>query len=328
MNLINNIIWDEIFSSIENPHILQTYEWGELKSEFGWTPYRLEHEGYVFQLLMRTLPLGFKIAYIPKSRIKPEDIDLWKSIDEFCISHKAIFLKYEKDCFARDYVQNPIDKKFRVSKPIQPGSTIEIDLQGSENDWLGRMKQKTRYNIKLAIKKGIQIEKTDDISAFHQLMLDTSERDNFGVHSKKYYQLAYDLFSPINKVALLIAKYNQTALAGLMVFRNGNRSWYFYGASNNLERNRMPTYLLQFEAMKWAKSHGCISYDLWGIPDDDEETLERDFNSRDDGLWGVYRFKRGFGGVIKRASPAYDRVYNPFLYKMINIFQKVRGDLS
>jgi lipid II:glycine glycyltransferase (peptidoglycan interpeptide bridge formation enzyme) len=80
--------------------------------------------------------------------------------------------------------------------------------------------------------------------------------------------------------------------------------------------------------MKWAKSFGCKSYDLWGIPDDNEDILERDFNIRSDGLWGVYRFKRGFGGVIKRASPAYDRVYNPVLYKMINIFQKLRGNFS
>ncbi|PKO07420.1 MAG: hypothetical protein CVU41_01610 [Chloroflexi bacterium HGW-Chloroflexi-3] len=328
MDLINRQTWDEIFPTLENPHILQTYEWGELKSTFGWIPFRLEHEGFAFQILMRNLPLGIKIAYIPKSKINIENKELWNSIDKFCISQNAIFLKYEQDSFVNEKDHNQIDKKFIKAKPIQPGSTIEIDLQGSERDWLERMKQKTRYNIKLAIKKGIQIQKTDDISTFHQLMLDTSKRDNFGVHSKKYYQLVFDLFSPSNKIALLIAKFDQIALAGLMMFRIGSRSWYFYGASNNIERNRMPTYLLQFEAMKWAKSLGCKSYDLWGIPDDGEEILERDFNSRSDGLWGVYRFKRGFGGVIKRASPAYDRVYNPVLYKLINMFQKVRGDLS
>lgn len=328
MNLINKKTWDEFFPTVENLHILQTFEWGELKSEFGWIPYRFEHEGLVFQILMRKLPFGFKIAYIPKGIINTEDDGLWKLIDEFCISKKAIFLKYEQDNFICEGDHNRLYKKFIVSKPIQPKSTIEIDLQGSESEWLERMKQKTRYNIKLAIKKGIQIVKTDDISTFYQLILDTSKRDNFGVHSKKYYQLVFDLFSPSNKVALFIAKFEQIPLAGLMVFRSGDRSWYFYGASNNLERNRMPTYLLQFEAMKWAKSQGCTSYDLWGIPDDDEEILERDFNSRSDGLWGVYRFKRGFGGVIKRASPAYARVYNPILYKMINVFQKIRGDLS
>jgi lipid II:glycine glycyltransferase (peptidoglycan interpeptide bridge formation enzyme) len=328
MNPINKTTWDEFFPTVEKLHILQTFEWGELKSEFGWTSYRFGTNGLVFQILMRKLPFGLKIAYIPKGIINTENDVLWKLIDEFCISKKAIFLKYEQDSFIGALDHNRVDRKFIESKPIQPKSTIEIDLKGSESDWLERMKQKTRYNIKLAIKKGIQIEETDDISTFYQLMLDTSKRDNFGVHSKKYYQLVFDLFSPSNKVALLIAKYEQTPLAGLMIFRSGDRSWYFYGASNNLERNRMPTYLLQFEAMKWAKSQGCTSYDLWGIPDDEVEILERDFNSRSDGLWGVYRFKRGFGGVIKRASPAYDRVYNPFLYKMINTFQKIRGDLS
>jgi lipid II:glycine glycyltransferase (peptidoglycan interpeptide bridge formation enzyme) len=99
-----------------------------------------------------------------------------------------------------------------------------------------------------------------------------------------------------------------------MVFANGNRAWYVYGASNDQERNRMPTYLLQWEAIRWAKSHGCEEYDLWGVPDENEETLEANFETRHDGLWGVYRFKRGFGGELKRAAQALDRVYNPLLY--------------
>ena len=96
-----------------------------------------------------------------------------------------------------------------------------------------------------------------------------------------------------------MAEYEGRPLAGLMVFARGSRSWYFYGASNDEERNRMPTYLLQWEAMRWAKARGCSEYDLWGIPDADEEALEAGFASRSDGLWGVYRFKRGFGGTIK-----------------------------
>jgi lipid II:glycine glycyltransferase (peptidoglycan interpeptide bridge formation enzyme) len=99
-----------------------------------------------------------------------------------------------------------------------------------------------------------------------------------------------------------------------MVFANGLRAWYVYGASNNEERNRMPTYLLQWEAIRWAKSKGCEEYDLWGVPDENEEMLEANFESRHDGLWGVYRFKRGFGGELKRAAQALDKVYNPLLY--------------
>jgi len=109
-------------------------------------------------------------------------------------------------------------------------------------------------------------------------------------------------------------KYEGKPLAALFVARNGNRAYYLYGASTDEERNRMPTYLLQWEAMKWAKAHGCGEYDLWGVPDEDEATLEANFESRHDGLWGVYRFKRGFGGELKRAAQALDRVYNPLVY--------------
>ena len=78
----------------------------------------------------------------------------------------------------------------------------------------------------------------------------------------------------------------------------------------------MPTYLLQWEAMKWAKAGGCEDYDLWGVPDEEEKALEADFESRRDGLWGVYRFKRGFGGQVRRAAQAMDRVYRPLLYQI------------
>lgn len=86
----------------------------------------------------------------------------------------------------------------------------------------------------------------------------------------------------------------------------------------------MPTYLLQWDAMKWARSKGAEAYDLWGVPDEDEKTLEESFETRRDGLWGVYRFKRGFGGELKRAQQAVDRVYNPLLYRLILLWMRVR----
>jgi Uncharacterized protein involved in methicillin resistance len=95
-----------------------------------------------------------------------------------------------------------------------------------------------------------------------------------------------------------------TNSSSVPVFARGRRAWYVYGASNDQERNRMPTYLLQWEAMRWARARGAEEYDLWGVPDADEETLEAHFTERSDGLWGVYRFKRGFGGQVKRAAQA------------------------
>jgi peptidoglycan pentaglycine glycine transferase (the first glycine) len=178
------------------------------------------------------------------------------------------------------------------------------------------MKQKTRYNIRLAEKKGITVRTWDDIPAFHQMMLVTGGRDQFGVHSLEYYRRAYELFHPTGMAELLAAEFEGKPLAALMVFARGRRAWYIYGASTDEERNRMPTYLLQWEAMKWARAKGAEEYDLWGVPDEDEATLEANFESRHDGLWGVYRFKRGFGGAVKRSQQAVDRVYHPMLYKL------------
>jgi lipid II:glycine glycyltransferase (peptidoglycan interpeptide bridge formation enzyme) len=178
------------------------------------------------------------------------------------------------------------------------------------------MKQKTRYNIKLAEKKGVVVQPSADINSFYGLMTATGQRDGFGIHSQSYYQAAYDLFSEKDNCILNIATFEGKPLAGLMAFYSGARAWYFYGASNDEERQRMPTYLLQWETMRWAASKGCKVYDLWGVPDFEEDVLESQFSGRGDGLWGVYRFKRGFGGRLLRSAGAWDRVYNPLLYKL------------
>ncbi len=199
---------------------------------------------------------------------------------------------------------------------IQPARTVIVDLHGSDEDILGRMKQKCRYNIRLAEKKGVVVRQWNDLEHFHGMMQETGGRDGFAVHSSAYYRRAYDLFHASGGCELLVAEHESTPLAALMVFRQGIRAWYLYGASTDTDRNRMPTYLLQWEAMRWAKAHGCLEYDLWGVPDADEQVLEANFEHRQDGLWGVYRFKRGFGGAVKRAAQAVDVVFNPVLYKL------------
>ncbi len=198
---------------------------------------------------------------------------------------------------------------------IQPPRTIIVDIRGSEEDILARMKQKCRYNIRLAEKKGVTVHAWDDLDGFYKMIQVTGGRDGFGVHSLEYYRRAYELFHPTGICELLVAEFENKPLAALMVFGRGKRAWYIYGASDDEERNRMPTYLLQWEAMRWAKTHSCEEYDLWGVPDENESTLEAQFEQRNDGFWGVYRFKRGFGGELKRAAQAMDKVYNPLLYK-------------
>ncbi len=178
------------------------------------------------------------------------------------------------------------------------------------------MKPKTRYNIGLAEKKGVSVRASTDVPAFSRLLQVTAARDQFGAHTPAYYQRAFNLFHPQGECALLMAHVEDRPVAGVMVFARGPRAWYLYGASANEERHRMPNHLLQWEAMRWAAERGCQTYDLYGVPDLDQAALEVQFRSRSDGLWGVYRFKRGFGGSVVRAPGAFDRVYSPALYRL------------
>jgi lipid II:glycine glycyltransferase (peptidoglycan interpeptide bridge formation enzyme) len=201
---------------------------------------------------------------------------------------------------------------------IQPPNTVLVDLRPSSDEILAAMKQKTRYNIRLAAKKGVTVRQGNlkDIPAFNKLMHQTGQRDQFGVHTPMYYHAAYEIFEPMNQVALFLAEFEGRSLAGVMVFALGKTAAYLYGASSNEERQRMPTYAVQWAAMEWAKAQGCHWYDLWGVPDAPEAELEANFSERNDGLWGVYRFKRGFGGQIQRTIGASDRIYNKLVYKL------------
>lgn len=325
MTLLDAAHWDQFLVDHPAAHILQSAAWGDLKAGFGWFPVRLQVKKTGAQILFRKLPFGLTIAYIPKGPVGEDWRPLWAEVETICKQNRAVFLKVEPDKWEGQRLDiEDLPAGSVLAEPIQPRRTVEISLAGREDDWLAGMKQKTRYNVRLAHKKEVVIRESNQVEVFHQLMQTTGQRDQFGVHSEVYYQRAYDLFSRDGKCALLLAEYNGLPLAGIMVFAQGKRAWYFYGASGNAERSRMPAYALQFAAMRWAAAKGCQVYDLWGIPDADEAALEAEFAGRDDGLWGVYRFKRGFGGEIRRSVGAWDKVYQPAAYKLYQYFKRWR----
>jgi lipid II:glycine glycyltransferase (peptidoglycan interpeptide bridge formation enzyme) len=319
-------VWTEFLASHPNAHILQTEEWGHLKSAFGWQAIQLISRQDLgpmqcgAQILFRQLPFGFSLAYIPKGPVGARWDLLWPDVDSVCKKKRAIFLKVEPDIWEGVSNSDLLGLEtygFQMSQHnVQPPRTLVVDLNSTDDQILARMKQKTRYNIRLALRKGVVIQKTRDIDTFYKLMQVTSERDAFGVHSKDYYQRALEYFEPRGQCALLCAEFDGYPLAALMVFARGKRAWYFYGASSNENRHLMPTYLLQWEAMKWAKEMGCDEYDLWGVPDESAEILESQFLERSDDLWSVYRFKRGFGGNLRRSVNTFDRVYHPGMYQL------------
>lgn len=323
MPLISQPAWDTFLAAHPNAHILQTSAWAQLKAAFGWDFAHVVMGNCGAQILFRKLPLGFTMAYIPKGPVGETD---WKKLlpdlDAVCRKRRALALKVEPDQWAEAGLGGGPPPGFLPSPhTIQPPRTITLDLSGSEEQILARMKQKTRYNIRLAEKKGITVRPSDDLNTWDKLMQETGERDAFGVHSRAYYQKAYNLFHPTGACELLLAEFDSEPLAAIMVFVRGRRAWYFYGASSNAHREKMPTYLLQWQGLRWAREKGCTEYDLWGVPDENETTLEAAFmgravgDNRADGLWGVYRFKRGFGGEVKRAAGPWDRVYWPGLYR-------------
>jgi peptidoglycan pentaglycine glycine transferase (the first glycine) len=313
--------WNEFLQEHPEAHILQSGEWGELKSAFGWDAVRLAQDGFGAQILFRRLPLGLTFAYIPKGPVgtAPEKNTkrFWVEVDALCRRKHAVFLKLERDGWEGTAASSAPPAHFLPSpQHIQPRSTLVVDLQGSEEAVFNRMKPKTRYNIRLAGRKEVVVQPSRDIDTFYRVMGVTSQREAFHVHSLEYYRRADALFYPKGMCELFVANFQDQVLATMMVFAFGKSAYYLYGASADSERNRKPTYPLQWEAIKWAMRNGCSEYDMWGIPDEACDIEDDEAEAREDGLWGVYRFKRGFGGAIKKAHPALDRVYNPLLYKL------------
>lgn len=336
--------WDA-FVEARGGHILQTSRWGALKRAFGWQDAlvafgRGDDIAAGALVLTRRLPLRLgTIAYVPRGPIVDWEDEaatgaLLAALADHARRQRAVLLKLEPDLPDSPAMRERLAAMGLVESPqtVQPPRTILIDVEGPQGDvesdddaTLMRMSGSTRRKIRQAYRKGIQVRRggAADVDSFAQLAEVTGERNAFGVHSAEYYRRAAELFAP-EHATLLMASYQGIDVAGLFAFALGKMAWYFYGASSNRERNRMPTYALQWEAIRWARERGCAVYDLWGVPDADEPALEAAFQQRQDGLWGVYGFKRGFGGEVMRTIGAWDLPLRPLLYRLYALAMRRR----
>lgn len=327
--------WDAFVHSHPNGSVLQTTQWARLKNRFGWTSHRvwLKKDGKIVagaQILFRSIAMRLaKFAYIPHGPLvdwhDQEQVQvLLNQIDLAIYQRNAGFVKMEPALWQEDLSKgqwqaiSAANDLLGNTDNLQPPQTVLVDLRASEDEILARMKQKTRYNIRLATKKEVTIRQGDksDLKAFIELMQVTGERDGFGIRAPEYYRDAYLFFEGTGNVSLWFAEFEKRPLAAVMAFKTKYTAYNLFSASNNEERKRMPNYAVQWAVMQWAKDAGCHSYDLWGVPDYSEDELEAQFTERHDGLWGVYRFKRGFGGQICRTVGAVDRIYNKRLYRL------------
>ena len=198
-----------------------------------------------------------------------------------------------------------------------------VDLSQGIDSLFTQLHQKTRYNIRYASRKGVVMRVGDenDLPMFHRLMGVTASRGGFTVRSLDYYRDEWRAFSKTGQVKLFIAEYQGNPIAVNMSAVFGKCAAYLHGGSTGEYANFQPNYLIMWEAMRWAHTQGCKSFDLWGIPDEVGISVIRTGSDlpksdRTDGLWGVYRFKRGFSDNVVLFASAHDYAYSPLLYKL------------
>jgi peptidoglycan pentaglycine glycine transferase (the first glycine) len=334
-------LWDCFVSEHPHGHLLQSWQWGELKARSGWSPLRLalwdDRQQKIVagaQVLRRTashLPLWLgHLAYIPKGPLLDwSQGDLcaafFTQLHRLLRQQGAVALRIEPaqemgtadaELFLKQLASLRAENILlaHAVQATQPLRTIVLDLTPNEETLLAQMKEKWRYNVRLAGRKGVTVrtaETVEDVRQWYQLMQVTAERDQFGIHSYEYYVQVWQLFRHHNQVQLLLAEHDGCLLAGIFLGIFARQALYLYGASSNEQRQLMPNYLLQWEAIRRAKQQGALLYDFWGIPETEYET---------EAMAGVYRFKRGWGGRVVQFPGAYEHAYRPLMMHIASRF--------
>jgi lipid II:glycine glycyltransferase (peptidoglycan interpeptide bridge formation enzyme) len=220
----------------------------------------------------------------------------------------AIAIKVDPDTNLPTVVEALVRRGWRYSaEQIQFRNTATLDLAPPEDELLAAMKSKTRYNTRLAARRGVTVRAggVEEIPRFYEMYAETGERDAFTIREYGYYRDAWQTFLEAGLGQMLLAEVEGESVAGLILFRFGDKAWYMYGASTARHRNKMPNYALQWEAIRWCKAAGCTAYDMWGAPD----TLDEG-----DSMWGVWRFKEGLGAQFAPHIGAYDYPASKLLY--------------
>jgi lipid II:glycine glycyltransferase (peptidoglycan interpeptide bridge formation enzyme) len=313
-------------------NILQSPFWGRVKGNFGWEPYSLNINSTELLVLVRKIFKDYSVAYIPHgpvldledqtgSRLRELGLEIKKLLPPGCfvlrfdlpagiIQTKSAFFNF-----------NPELKK--ALSDIQPPDTVIVSVKETEDEILSRMKSKTRYNIRLAFRKGIEISRAgiEALDDWYSLYEETASRDKITIHSKAYYRKIFELAGEkseteiIPEIVMFNAVYRNQILAGIIVAIHGSRATYLYGASSGDHRNLMPSYALQWTAIKYAKENGCTDYDLFGIPPEDDP---------DHPMSGLYRFKTGFGGRVLHRPGCWDFAFKPIVYGVYRLAESLR----
>jgi len=321
-------------------HPLQTFEWGEFRKSNGVKVVRFgvwEKEKLVsaFQVFFHSLPkTKLTIGYFPKGE-KPNAV-MVKAIRKAALENKAIFVKFEPNqthkvwenkkgkVEAGKFKEEKFDFK-KLGLVVSKKTTFDphtfiLNLKKSEEQLLESFQGKTRYNIKLSKRKGVEVgeESTPTgLTIFTKLLFDeTVKRQGFYMHSPEYFKKLWDNLAPSGVAKILLAEHKGHVLAAWMLFVWKKTLYYPYGASSSQSRNLMASNLICWEAIKMGKRLGCTSFDLWGgLPADALSTHP---------WYGFHRFKLGYGGDLVEMVGSWDLVVNGSLYHLYNLAEKMR----
>jgi len=309
--------------------ITQSVRWHEVKNNWS-------HEVVVSRdgngsiaggvsLIIQKVPLvGTSMIYSPRGPVcdlydRGLLADLKTGIDQLAKKHKAHIYKMDPDVPVDDmkflsiikamgFVQIMGGEGFET---IQARYNYRLYLENrTEEELFANLTQKTRYNVRVAMKRGVEVRVVgaDYLDEFMRLMKTTGERDGFAVRPKAYFQRMLDSLG--EHVRLYMAFYEGQAVSGAITTNYAGKTCYIHGASDNAHRNVMPNYLIQWEMIRWAVETGCTVYDFQGVSGNLED--------KEDHLYGLYRFKKGFNGTLDELAGEFDYVYRPLCAKMVD----------
>lgn len=326
--------FEKFMTTHPNGNFLQASVWADVKKD--WTSRRIisrDDEGNVraaMLLLIRKVPyMPYNYLYAPRGPVC--DPDEKEGMKDLIDAVRVVAKETHGYIFKADPSFEHDDERFKESAKycgleilpagknfdgVQPNFVFRLNIEGkTEEELFNNFHSKTRYNIRLASRKGVTVRLGDrsDLPKFHEIMKVTGERDHFGIRPLWYFEHMWDVMHEEN-LRLYIAEIDGEMVSATIAIYYGDKVWYLYGASDNEHRNCMPNYLLQWEMIKWAVELKCRIYDFRGVSGD---------LSPENPLYGLYRFKKGFSGELIEFIGETQIVFKPFAKKMIDLGQKI-----
>ncbi|HKB49261.1 MAG TPA: peptidoglycan bridge formation glycyltransferase FemA/FemB family protein [Ktedonobacterales bacterium] len=314
--------WNGFVEANPTGNVTQTFEWAGLSDALGGDVLRLgaldgdELRGAMLVVVAQAPLLRRPYLYVPRGPVLDDPASaalpalVARARDE-ARTRGAFMLKVEPNVPDGDaaWLDALARQGFRRNRfATHARRSWVVDISPDEEAILAGMKEKWRYNIRLAGRKGVQVRAAqgpEDVETFYALYEETAARDGFFIHPQRHYAEVLRLYGERDAAVLLLAEYEGTPIAGLIAVKCGPTATYMFGASSDRERNRMPNHLLQWSAIRWAKAHGCTLYDFRAIA----EVLDPQEH-----LYSLYTYKQGFGGYSTLALETHDLPFTLPIY--------------